>query len=354
MSWSKIQIKQNDGKLVDAQAPVIISASRSTDIPAFYSDWFINRLKAGYVKWKNPFNGVYLYVSFEKMDEVRKVIRVTMYLFVTLFIFACNVNKKTEFYNPIGKDFNSVIEYFEKNEFEYMRSITDLYDNCLVHLDNPCITSYFMFNTENICYHTMWVITCYNIDSATYQLNKRFKKASNDTMKWIDEKKDFVYEIRDRKDGAFILTCTSDKYKYAGGETGKTFLNYYSMRFQYSKNNEITEWFEHFNSFIVPLGDNGKVNGDIIHFRDLGKYQTYKIISDNSVQTKLGDIAVGNVIEILDEKGKNIMFFWADDLSLVSFMMCMECDDGGLWIDFSNIEGQKNQFIVITGINANN
>jgi len=51
MSWSKIQIKQNDGKLVEAQAPVIISASRSTDISAFYSDWFINRLKEGYVKF---------------------------------------------------------------------------------------------------------------------------------------------------------------------------------------------------------------------------------------------------------------------------------------------------------------
>jgi DNA repair photolyase len=51
--------------LLDAQAPIIISASRSTDIPAFYSDWFIDRLKEGYVKWKNPFNGVPLYVSFQ-------------------------------------------------------------------------------------------------------------------------------------------------------------------------------------------------------------------------------------------------------------------------------------------------
>ena len=92
MSWSKIQIKQHDGNLVEAQAPVIISASRSTDIPAFYSDWFINRLKAGYVKWKNPFNGVSLYVSFEKADEVRKAIRATIYLFLTLFFFACNQN----------------------------------------------------------------------------------------------------------------------------------------------------------------------------------------------------------------------------------------------------------------------
>ena len=48
------------------KTPVIISASRSTDIPAFYADWFINRLKEGYVTWKNPFNGVPLKVSFAK------------------------------------------------------------------------------------------------------------------------------------------------------------------------------------------------------------------------------------------------------------------------------------------------
>jgi hypothetical protein len=35
---------------------MIISASRRTDIPAFYSDWFANRVKAGYCLVKNPFN----------------------------------------------------------------------------------------------------------------------------------------------------------------------------------------------------------------------------------------------------------------------------------------------------------
>lgn len=37
-------------------SPVIVSASRSTDIPAFYADWFLGRLKAGYSVWVNPFN----------------------------------------------------------------------------------------------------------------------------------------------------------------------------------------------------------------------------------------------------------------------------------------------------------
>lgn len=64
MNWDKINITKQDGEVIEAQAPIIISASRSTDIPAFYSDWFIKRLEEGYVKWKNPFNGVPLYVAF--------------------------------------------------------------------------------------------------------------------------------------------------------------------------------------------------------------------------------------------------------------------------------------------------
>jgi len=64
MTWEKIQITTENGEKVKAQAPVIISASRSTDIPAFYSDWFFHRLEKGYLKWRNPFNGVPLYVSF--------------------------------------------------------------------------------------------------------------------------------------------------------------------------------------------------------------------------------------------------------------------------------------------------
>jgi hypothetical protein len=51
---------------VDALAPLIISASRSTDIPAFYGDWFRERLKEGYVRWKSPFGGKPDYVSFAK------------------------------------------------------------------------------------------------------------------------------------------------------------------------------------------------------------------------------------------------------------------------------------------------
>ncbi|WP_083523399.1 DUF1848 domain-containing protein [Methanofollis ethanolicus] len=46
---------------------MIISASRATDIPAFYNEWLMNRLRAGYAVWTNPFNRNFSRkVSFEK------------------------------------------------------------------------------------------------------------------------------------------------------------------------------------------------------------------------------------------------------------------------------------------------
>ncbi|NLE77913.1 MAG: DUF1848 domain-containing protein, partial [Chloroflexi bacterium] len=35
---------------------MIISASRRTDIPAFYTPWLMNRIRAGYCLVPNPFN----------------------------------------------------------------------------------------------------------------------------------------------------------------------------------------------------------------------------------------------------------------------------------------------------------
>lgn len=56
----------DNGTIATCQEPVVVSASRSTDIPAFYCDWFFHRLKVGYSAWTNPFNGVRMYVSYAK------------------------------------------------------------------------------------------------------------------------------------------------------------------------------------------------------------------------------------------------------------------------------------------------
>ena len=63
--WTKEELALPCDERVAVLKPIIVSASRSTDIPAFYADWFLERLKAGYCNWVNPFNRETYRVSFE-------------------------------------------------------------------------------------------------------------------------------------------------------------------------------------------------------------------------------------------------------------------------------------------------
>ena len=67
--WDRSVIQTKDGDHT-AIEPVIISASRSTDIPAFFSDWLMARLKDGYCSWTNPFNRQVQYISFAKTKVI--------------------------------------------------------------------------------------------------------------------------------------------------------------------------------------------------------------------------------------------------------------------------------------------
>jgi len=64
-TWAKKNLPREDGEVEPMQMPMIVSASRSTDIPAFYADWFFHRLEVGYSAWTNPFNGMKSYVSYQ-------------------------------------------------------------------------------------------------------------------------------------------------------------------------------------------------------------------------------------------------------------------------------------------------
>ena len=60
----KLEIQAHCGK-VQGIAPLVISASRATDIPAFHAKWFMHRLDQGYCVWINPFNrNQKVFVSF--------------------------------------------------------------------------------------------------------------------------------------------------------------------------------------------------------------------------------------------------------------------------------------------------
>lgn len=70
MFHPKAALTLPDGTNVQSIAPVIVSASRATDIPAFYSEWLMNRLRTGYCVWRNPYNGKPQYVSFKNLKVV--------------------------------------------------------------------------------------------------------------------------------------------------------------------------------------------------------------------------------------------------------------------------------------------
>lgn len=68
--WSKDLITLPSGIQVPATSPLILSASRATDIPAFHSGWLLRRLQAGWLDWKNPFNGVVQTVTLHKVRAI--------------------------------------------------------------------------------------------------------------------------------------------------------------------------------------------------------------------------------------------------------------------------------------------
>lgn len=65
MIWLKEIIKLQ-GVDTEVIAPVIISASRATDIPAFYARQFMESLRKGFLIWRNPFNNKETPVSLKK------------------------------------------------------------------------------------------------------------------------------------------------------------------------------------------------------------------------------------------------------------------------------------------------
>ncbi len=46
----------------------VVSASRRTDVPAFYAEWFVNRLRDGFCHWINPYTNKVFEVSLKPED----------------------------------------------------------------------------------------------------------------------------------------------------------------------------------------------------------------------------------------------------------------------------------------------
>lgn len=91
----------------------VISASRRTDIPGFFSDWLLNRLTAGFVYVQQPYNNRIVRVSLKPddvsalffcsknygplLDKLEAIERTTRNLF---FHFTITANRELEFQTP--------------------------------------------------------------------------------------------------------------------------------------------------------------------------------------------------------------------------------------------------------------
>jgi Domain of unknown function (DUF1848) len=85
--------------MASQDSPKIISVSRRTDIPAFYGDWFMNRLNEGFVEYVNPYSGAKYAVSL--LPE-----------HVVCFVFwSKNFEPFMDHLKTIGRSYNSYFQF---------------------------------------------------------------------------------------------------------------------------------------------------------------------------------------------------------------------------------------------------
>jgi hypothetical protein len=104
---------------------MIISASRRTDIPAFYSDWFMKRLDAGYCDVPNPFNPSQVTTVSLKPEDVEVIVFWTRNASPLLrrlkdlqvkgyrSIFLCTVMNNPRAVDPRGPSLNEALATFK-------------------------------------------------------------------------------------------------------------------------------------------------------------------------------------------------------------------------------------------------
>ena len=128
---------------------MILFASGRTDIPAFYSNWFINRVKAGFVDVRNPFNqNLVSRINFSDVDLIMfcsknplpmidklKMLKVPVLFYVTITPYSKDVE-------PNIPDKRLIIEGVKK------LSLLPGIDNVVVRYD-----PIFLSDKYNVDYH---------------------------------------------------------------------------------------------------------------------------------------------------------------------------------------------------------
>jgi len=229
-----------------------------------------------------------------------------------------------EDFDPIGKDYNTIIDYFEQNGLTYMRSVSDLNNNCLFYFDrcdidkSDSIFKTCYFDDANMCLRWKRSYLPQKLDMVVNWLDKNFVRQPNETMTWKDTRQKLTYYVYD-EDILIELDCGAETYQHAPPQDDRLIINYMHVSFYDPDHKEWDDGGGDNNRFVIPMNDNYDINGDIIHFRSEGKMRTYTIVSEPEY-VELRDNNVIQQVTVMDGNGNELIFILHMDCSSVTLI----------------------------------
>lgn len=204
---------------------MILFVSGRTDIPAFYSNWFINRVKAGFVDVRNPFNqNLVSRINFSDVDLIMfcsknplpmidklKMLKVPVLFHVTITPYSKDVE-------PNIPDKRLIIEGVKK------LSLVLGIDNVVVRYD-----PIFLSDKYNVDYHIR------AFDKLCKNLNGYVNKI---IVSFMDEYKN----VRINKDILKYRTFTREDYKKIGEAFSKSAMDNGMSVQTCFEDNDLTEY----------------------------------------------------------------------------------------------------------------
>lgn len=204
---------------------MILFASGRTDIPAFYSNWFINRVKAGFVDVRNPFNqNLISRINFSDVDLIMfcsknplpmidklKILKVPVLFHVTITPYSKDIE-------PNIPDKRLIIEGIKK------LSLVLGIDNVVLRYD-----PIFLSDKYNVDYHIR------AFDKLCKNLNGYVNKI---IVSFMDEYKN----VRSNKNILKYRTFTREDYKKIGEAFSKSAMDNGMSVQTCFEDNDLTEY----------------------------------------------------------------------------------------------------------------
>jgi hypothetical protein len=242
-----------------------------------------------------------------------------------------------QMFNPLGLEYDNVIDYLEQNNFAYQREVEDgsnflIYEDvCNIDKENGEIIKICTFNNDDICCDWGWLYPQSKYDAVVAWLNKNYKKVSDKSMEfedWQDSNQNIISINGNERQ--FVVSHIAEKYLISDITEDRLILDCTIIRYLDDDNKEKTDWREDNNRFVFPVDSNGEINGDIIHYRETGKKRTYRIIENFTHEIIAG---VENKYALIVNENDEEALFYYDNYNNSPFV---EVSLDGQVIQFSN------------------